>query len=81
MTDTTARFRWANDAYQAMSPQHPYLIGWVGLLHPEDAQSGDPDVRWYAYVCTPEGKWVRDEFRSRDGAMGFVQLIASGYPE
>ena len=82
MADTNARFRWVNDAYQDTSTSRQrVLIGWVGLLHPEDAQSGDPNARWYAYVCTSEGKWVRDEFHSREDATGFVQLIASGHPE
>ena len=80
-----SKHEWILDAYCDLSKAgtpHRSVLGWVGLLHPDDSVSGDPDARWYARVSVDlKSADLRAEFRTREDAVNFVTLTVHSLSE
>jgi hypothetical protein len=80
-----SKHEWIRDAYCNLSKvglADKAVLGWVGLMHPDDSVSGDPDARWYARVSVDlKSADLRAEFRTREDAVNFVTLTVNSLSE
>jgi hypothetical protein len=80
-----SKHEWILDAYCDLSKvglADKAVLGWVGLMHPDDSVSGDPDARWYARVSVDlKTADLRAEFRTREDAVNFVTLTVHSLSE